>query len=240
MLGVVQLRARVFRYLGMPIAKIIIDFDDTLFDTTSLKEDLLALFGRFGISAEKFWETYRITYNQNDLASYNLWRHIDIVCQQFTNLDKKLLLFEAKEILSNGKKYLIDGAENFLQGLRNFSAPLILLSLGDAEFQKQKVKSAGVAKFFHKVIFTGRDKKEAIQPLIKDTIGDIIFINDKINETREVTALSAQIKPILRVKKGIPVPENEQSGLPFFQRFDEMSRYIKTMYDVILSKAQSA
>lgn len=214
----------------MPIAKIIIDFDDTLFDTTSLKEDLLALFARFGVSAEKFWETYKISYTQNDLASYNLWRHIDIACRQFPNLDKKLLLVGAEAIFKNSKKYLIPGAEDFLNELRGFGVPLILLSLGDADFQKQKVDSSSVAEFFHEIVFTGRDKKEAVQPLIKDSIGDIIFINDKIRETQEAVALSSQIKPILRIKMGAAVAEYEQSGLPFFKDFLGILAHLRKNY----------
>lgn len=214
----------------MALAKIIIDFDDTLFDTAALKADLLALFARFGVSTEKFWETYKISYTQNNLASYNLWGHIDIVCQQFSNLDKKLLLAEAKEILSNSERHLISGAEDFLNELNNFVVPLILLSLGDAEWQKEKVDGVGAAKFFQEVIFTGHNKIELIRPLIKDAIGDIIFINDKIAETQDVVALSSQIKPILRVKKGVSISEYEQSGVPFFKDFSEIIAHLKKNY----------
>lgn len=214
----------------MPISKIIIDFDDTLFDTAALKADLLVLFARFGVSVEKFWETYKMTYTQNDLAAYNLGRHIDIICQELPNLDKKSLSAQAGAILKNGKRYLIDGAEDFLNKLRNLGVPLILFSLGDAEWQKQKVDSAGVAIFFHKVIFTGRKKTEVIQPLIKAAIGDIIFINDKIKETKEVATLSDRIKPILRVKKGIQVSEYEQSGWPFFSTLSEIAVFVKNNY----------
>ncbi len=212
----------------MPIAKIIIDFDDTLFDTVSLKEALLALFARFGVSTEKFWETYKISYTQNDLASYNLWRHIDVVCQQFPNLDKKLMLASAKEILLNGKKYLLDGAEDFLRGLRGLGVPLILLSLGDAEWQKEKVDSVGVAVFFNEIIFTGRKKIDVTQSLIKDAIGDIIFINDKIAETQEIAALADQIKPMVRVKKGVGASDYEKSGLLFFSNFSEILTRVKS------------
>lgn len=214
----------------MALAKIIIDFDDTLFDTAALKADLLALFARFGVSAEKFRETYKISYTQNDLASYNLWRHIDIVCQQFSNLNEKLLLAEAEALFKNGKRYLISGAEDFLNELSNLGVPLILLSLGDAEWQKEKMDSVGAAKFFQEVVFTGRNKKEVIQPLIKDAIGDIIFINDKIKETQEVAELSRQIKPILRAKAGIDAVEYEQSGLLFFKDFSEIIAYLKKNY----------
>ena len=213
----------------MALAKIIIDFDDTLFDTVSMKEDLLALFARFGMSAEKFWETYRASYFRNDLASYNLWHHVDIACQQFSNLDKKSLLTEAEAFFKNGR-YLLAGVMDFLNELRNLGVPLILLSLGDAEFQKQKVESVGVAKFFNEVIFTGRKKVDAIQPLIKEANGDIIFINDKINETREVVALSIQIKPILRVKNGVEMFDYKQSGWPFFQTLSEIALFIKENY----------
>ncbi|HBV58102.1 MAG TPA: hypothetical protein DEB73_02470 [Candidatus Magasanikbacteria bacterium] len=211
----------------MPIAKIIIDFDDTLFDTASMKEDLLALFARFGVPVEKFWETYRASYSRNDLASYNLWHHIDIVCEQFSNLDKKSLLIEAEALFKNSKKYLLDGVEDFLNELRGLGVPLILLSLGDADWQKQKVESVGVSKFFNEVIFTGRNKKETVQLLIKDAIDDIIFINDKISETQEITALSGQIKPILRMKNGAAVSDYEQSGIPYFKNFSEILTRVK-------------
>ncbi|MBI5023158.1 MAG: HAD hydrolase-like protein [Candidatus Magasanikbacteria bacterium] len=210
----------------MPIAKIIIDFDDTLFDTASTKEDLLALFARFGVSAEKFWKTYKISYIQNDLASYNLWRHIDNACQQFLNLDKKSLLIEAEALFENDK-YLLAGAENFLNELRDLGVPLILLSLGDANWQKQKVDSVGMVNFFNEVIFTGRKKTDVIQPLIKDAIGDIIFINDKIAETQEIAALSDQIKPILRMKNGVAASDYKQSGIPYFKNFSEILTRVK-------------
>lgn len=214
----------------MSIAKIIIDFDDTLFDTASLKQDFLALFACFGVPAKEFWETYKIAYSQNDLAVYNLARHIDIVCRQFPNLDKKSLLAEAKEILRNNRKYLINGAEEFLNGLSNLGVPLILLSLGDADFQKQKVESSGAAKFFQTIIFTGRKKSEVVTPLIKDVIGDIIFINDKIKETQEVAELSSQIKPILRMKTEVGAAEYKQSGLLFFKDFSEIIAHLKKNY----------
>jgi hypothetical protein len=100
--------------------------------------------------------------------------------------------------------------------------------LGDAEWQKEKVESVGAAKFFNEIIFTGRNKKETVQLLIKNAIGDIIFINDKIVETQEIATLSDKIKPILRIKNGAAAFDYEQSGLHYFKNFLEILTRVKT------------
>lgn len=209
----------------MPVKKVIIDFDDTLFNTQALKLELARVFGKFGISQEKFAETYQKVYqDQNGRAQYDLIRHLDLLV--FPALNKEQALSEINQLL---KGLRLAGVPEFLSALKQKGFYLILLSLGGERFQKQKIEAAGIKNYFDEIITVDEPKIKVMKQLIGSSAGEIIFINDKIKETQEIAAAFPKIKAVLKTRKDIPLVDYQESGLPYFTTLPKLLAFLKTI-----------
>lgn len=212
----------------MAIKKVIIDFDDTLFNTQALKLELARVFGKYGISQEKFAETYlKIYQDQNGRAQYDVVRHLDLLSQEFKTLDKEKILAEINQLL---KGWRLAGVPEFLSALKQKDFYLILLSLGGERFQKRKIEAAGIKNYFDEIITVDEPKIKILKDLIGSLGEEIIFINDKIKETQEAKAVFPSLKPILLMREDIfPLSDYQNSGLPYFKTFSEIIEYMNKL-----------
>lgn len=159
----------------------IIDFDDTLFDTHSFKQE--------------------INYLSEDL---------------YTQSDKI-------------KNLLFSDAVSFLEFLKQTNQPLILLSLGEANFQKMKIDITGIAKFFHSIHITSDAKELAVDKILAEFKNeeDIWFINDKVEETKKVIEHFPHLKPILKMSPKFLEEEYKLSLMPYFSTLTDIQQYVE-------------
>ncbi len=159
----------------------IIDFDDTLFDTHSFKQEI-------------------------DYLTEDLYKQSGRI-----------------------KEFLFPESASFLEFLKQTNQPLILLSLGEENFQKTKIDITGIGRFFDLIHITADAKEEAVRKILNDfkTKKDIWFINDKIEETKKVIKFFPHLKPILKMSPKFSAEEYELSSMPYFSTLTLIQQYVQ-------------
>lgn len=127
------------------------------------------------------------------------------------------------------KPLLFPQTVSFLEFLKQTNQPLILLSLGEADFQKTKIDITGVDKFFDLVSITQDAKEKAMAKILNDfkTEKDVWFINDKIEETKKMIQMFPHLKPILKMSPRWPEEEYKQSLMPYFSTLTLIQEYVQ-------------
>lgn len=155
--------------LGM--ATIIFDFDDTLFNTKKLKEDIFNQLASHGIGKTMIEKTYK-----ECRSSYCLTRHIQILKENDSHIPDSIHNWFSNFNLEN---YLFSKTINNLERLSQNNC-LILLTKGDKRFQNIKIKGSKISKYFKEIHITQKNKEEFLKN--KKYMHPIYFINDKKSE----------------------------------------------------------
>lgn len=206
----------------------VIDFDDTLFETQMLKKLRVEATGTVGVPATVYEETYKQARNSADgLFTYSNKIHTGVISNLGYDSDVVTRALEQTTKPEKLKSLLVSGAEDFLQYLRDHRQTMILLSLGDPDFQELKVVGSGIHKYFDRT-FMVQDSKEHVMNELFDHIEDedVWFINDKVEETKKLCDNFDKLIPILKVSPTIPIEEYKLSGMKYFFTFHEIKNYV--------------
>lgn len=161
---------------------IIFDLDYTILDTGRLKRDLADLLKVDLLEFANYQKS-------GDLFSINAF--VDFLLETDKIFDKKNEVEEKIEnFLNNFERYLYPGIIEILEKLNSYT--LIMLTLGDPEYQNLKIEKLGIGKFFSKIIASDEDKFKKIDFLI-NTDEKIILVNDKPDE---LLAMSGKLKNV--------------------------------------------
>ena len=207
----------------------IFDFDDTLFNTRGeggFKEARLNALKDVGVSEEVYIETYLEARNLPDgRCMYSSERHAAALVQR--GFGREEILSALNKTTENLKIFLLPGAVEFLEELKESGEPMILLSLGDAEFQFMKVRGCDIEKYFDRIFMTPQKNVEVLSEILEKVSGDNVwFFNDKVEETKFLHAAHPHMKVALKISESIPLSEYENSELPYFKTLKEIRDYV--------------
>lgn len=73
----------------MVINRIIIDFDDTLFDTLALKDEFREMLARHGVNRGLFDESYQEAKTRNCHGDYDFEAHLLVLEEKCAGFDQK-------------------------------------------------------------------------------------------------------------------------------------------------------
>lgn len=154
--------------------KLILDFDDVLFNNTKqFKPRMFSLIENAGVPLgvpEKYYQEFKIKgfslknflvalwgkYNIKKFDTQDVYEDIMRECPNF--LDKKLL--DVVKILKKRNCYLS--------------------SSGDKKFQHEKIKRSGVQDLFYGVYITSESKKDMVTSICTKNKNDtVVFVDDK-------------------------------------------------------------
>lgn len=196
--------------------KIYIDFDGTLYDTTNLYNKFISIFKKYNINKEYIDKIMHESYN-ND-------KTLDSIAKKIikdNNLNNNILT-EINTIYSNDLvfKDVIPFLEKYYQ-----KYDLILLTLGNKQYQQKKINSSNLSKYFKDIIITDKDKSKLD---IDYTNG--IFIDNNPLELKKF--YNAKANTIIRIKRDTDKYSTmnlDIDNTPEFTTFDELniSNYIK-------------
>ncbi len=146
--------------------KYIFDFDDVLFHTTkSLKERIYETYEKSGVSREQIKE-YVAKEDPNGFSLKKLLSYFSLPKELYDEIMDGSKDFVNEELLEIIKKI---GKEN-----------CYIVTCGDEEFQKDKIKKAGLDIFFREIIVVLGSKKEAVEKICeKHKDETVLFIDDK-------------------------------------------------------------
>jgi len=162
--------------------KIIIDFDDTIFNTYKMMQEFIKSFKKAGFSSEEFKEIYRKSkekkgdFDQKTIIS---------LFGKLRPFDKRQVAKELADILERAEEFVYPDFRKFVD---NFpKKELILLSFGSTNYQKIKIENSGVGKYFDKIYVTNKNKVFNLEKIYRKYAGDrIVFIDDKAEEIDKV------------------------------------------------------
>lgn len=208
------------------IQKIIIDFDDTLFHTYRLKEELRAVAESFGFTQEEFWSTYKQMYdNVLGMSGYTLARHAESLHALHPAFVQTDVLEKTLSAVLDNHDFVFADARPLLDFLKKQNKILVLLSLGEPVFKCRKVESSGLAHFFDRIEFVNTPKLDVI-PTLVDKDEPVYFLNDKIRETKEILERYPYWYALLRKRQDFSSDQYEESGLPYFENLSDMHSYL--------------
>lgn len=207
---------------------VILDFDDTLFDTHEFKRARMRSLAPLGVSEAVWKETYKEARNTPDgLFTYSNKRHAEVLAERGFDEGKVFAILEETVTRPRLQSFLLPGAVSLVESIRARGKTLVLLSLGDPLFQELKVKGCGVAKRFNRLFMVKETKEHILRELFLHTPeSSAWFVNDKVRETLELHALFPAMRIILKQSSNIPAEEYTESGLPFFSELTDIERYV--------------
>ncbi|MCK5413115.1 MAG: hypothetical protein KAI57_01940 [Candidatus Pacebacteria bacterium] len=154
--------------------KIILDFDDTIFNTFRVMQEFRKIFNRLGFTDDEFWSAYQQC--KNNINDFNPDIFLDII-GKIRPCDKNKAKEGMQNLTEKFSNYIFSDFFCFLNIAKK--EELILLSHGLSDFQKNKIEKSGIIPYFSEVIITSRDKAEDIEEIKNKYNEKLIFIEDK-------------------------------------------------------------
>lgn len=161
------------------MATIIFDFDDTLFDTKSLKEKIFNKLIENGVPFDVVHQSYKDS--QKVLGIYSPNNHIKVL-KDIHNIDINENLNDWIMSLDL-ETYIFPEVNNLLNNLHT-KHNLILLTLGDKDFQSLKINQSQISHYFKEIHIIDYSKELFLKKI--DSNHETYFINDKDEENNTI------------------------------------------------------
>lgn len=163
--------------------KIYIDFDGTLFNTDKFYQDYLDILNKYNISSFKIDEMKKELFANR---KFNLDILTDYIISKY---NIKNLKQEVEYLYNNS--YVFEDVIPFLEKYKNYN--LILLTLGDIDYQNRKIESSNLTKYFQDIIITDVDKSQ-----LDINYKDNLFID---NNPKELNRFQNNGGKIIRIRR---------------------------------------
>ena len=169
--------------------KIVLDFDDTIFNTYRLMREFLEIVKKYNFTEEEFFGAYQEC--KKKVGDFDPKTVIKLL-NEIKSLDEIKAEKEIDLILNDLKEFVYPDFFDFLKSFNK--KDLILLSFGAVDFQGMKIKNSDIVSYFQKVIITQKDKTENLRNvLIKNKDEKIFFIDDKADQIDKIKEKLPQI-----------------------------------------------
>ena len=171
--------------------KIILDFDDVIFNAYRLFQEFLKIFQEAGFSEEEFKKIYRETKNK---AGGFETETILKLSRRLKSFDENKVKKEIGFLVNSAEKFIYPDFADFAKSFNK--KDLIILSCGAASFQKEKIKKSKVASFFNEIIIVSSEenKTDSLKNISqKHNNGKIFFIDDKAELIDQIKKISPQV-----------------------------------------------
>ena len=158
--------------------KIILDFDDTIFNTYKLTQEFIKIFEKAGFTKKEFYANYQIT--QEKTGDFDLETAFDLF-SELKSFNREKIKEEINSILSKTNDFIHSDFFGFADSFDKKN--LILISCGIASSQKTKIENSKITHFFNKIIITPENKVKSFENISQKYKNEkIFFIDDKANQ----------------------------------------------------------
>lgn len=165
--------------------KIYLDFDDTIFDTFTFVEELIAVWMRAGFTEEDFDRAYRET--QARAGDFDMETLIKVFAET-RSFDEVQTRRRIEKLLASADAFVYPDFFTFAQLFAK--EDLKMLSFGTTDFQRDKIENAAVVPFFGELVITSESKEIAFAEIVKEHSREkIFFVEDKADQVDKVKEL---------------------------------------------------
>lgn len=185
--------------------KLILDFDDVLFNSSKLKEKFFAVLAFHGVkNAEEEYHFERA----ND-RPFSLWLFLKRICREEDMRDAGLLY---EEIMSTCHECRNEAVIEVVNKVGRDNCYIV--SNGESEFQNEKLVRSGIYTLVREVFVVPGSKKEVIEGLCQQwSKEEVVFAEDKdkfLNDIDEVKC--PNLRKVLFDKNGLEKLELQVEG----------------------------
>ncbi len=150
--------------------KIYLDFDRTLFNTNAFLDEIYKIVNKYDISKNIF--------DKSKLKLKDKGFNIKLILQE---VEKEFsfnhqIYEEMDNLIENSCIFLYNDVLTFLKKLKVKNYEVILLTKGNEEFQKKKIKASKISNYFDDIIITLKNKGDL------DIDYQAIFVDDREKE----------------------------------------------------------
>ncbi|MCI8965312.1 MAG: HAD family hydrolase [Clostridia bacterium] len=177
-----------------------IDLDSTLYDTTSLVNDMLYTIAKNiceltqkGVIEDRITEL-RSMFNRENY--YNIYKLATYFADK-NNIEHSILINSVENVILDGKKYVYEDVIDFLKELKEKGHNINILTFvaqEDLSYQLTKIKGSGLSKYIDNIIITSNLKFNLDIEYNKG-----IFIDDNPNDL--IGLASRNPKTLIRMKR---------------------------------------
>lgn len=164
---------------------IIFDLDRTLFDTEKLKKDIANV---LNISNKQYNKDCKKYFTDKEKV-YNPYELLRILKSEKRISSIKDYKEKLEGLLAVNNRYLFPGAIDAIKKFKKQGDKLILISVGYKLWQKKKINSLSLKKYFNRIIILEREKYKNLGFLKNDPSADgdkILIINDNAGESLDM------------------------------------------------------
>jgi len=202
----------------------IFDLDHTLLNAEKLKKQTAKI---LGMSFDEFKKQYK-EYFKDLGVNYSFEEHLNLLEKKniISSEEKTEMRQKFNEILGNMDKCLNEGARELVLEEKQRASKLVLMTLGNKEWQEEKVsRLPSIAGLFDKIIYedTDKAKSEFFKKIIQKE-KDVLIINDNIEETEKIIKILGREKCQAKIVKSSYSDKKraKKLGFDFFENIHEM------------------
>lgn len=169
-----------------------LDFDYTLFDTYSFREGLYEILKKNGLD-----KTYLELTSESKTGEQKLLNVKDVFknLSETENIPLDNFLEPLEDLYARCDRFVYDDTIEFLNYLESKNNKLYVLTWGEKEFQKEKLKASKLYDYFDEIIFAEKLKYE----LDDVDYSNGIFIDDSVRDLEGLYNKNA--KQVFRIKR---------------------------------------
>lgn len=198
---------------------LVLDFDDTLYNSRQWLADLVEVFEKHGAPEKVFWQAHQVLRQKKQL--YSAYRHGSIVRQTLPKFPARACAAAVARRMQRRQDLVFADVKPLLQKVRR-THRIEMLTFGNRGWQERKVAGSGLGKFFNALHYTQRPKWQWPSLWCRP---DVTFIEDKAATIDDVKKHYPHVRciQILRYKDSnaerAQLADQVKPSLEFFDAF---------------------
>jgi phosphoglycolate phosphatase-like HAD superfamily hydrolase len=191
-----------------PIAQVVFDFDNTLFNTESVKEQFYEMARIHGYSDLEVYAIYQMARAHGEKMTMSLSRYLATLKKCILQDGKTFLAEEVGNLIAqmHAQGNLVEGAEELLQFCKEQNIPRCVLSLGAPAWQEEKVIQSGITPYFDAgtIFYTEHQyggKLDVLKSMRTMMKHPVCLVNDKPDETGMLLRELPNVVALVRIEE---------------------------------------
>lgn len=195
-----------------------LDFDYTLFNTYAFRNELYNILEQNGLDKSYL----ALTLEDREQKLINV-REVFKELSEINNLNIDNFIKPLDELYKKSDRFVYDDVIDFLKYLRMKKHKIYLLTWGEREYQREKLKASKLEEYFDETIFT-----EKLKYTLDINYKNGIFIDDSIRDLEGLYNENA--KYVFRIKRKDGKNSDKKlnvKGILEFSSLNELKEYLE-------------